>query len=101
MDNIFSKEEIIKDFEEMVLYAEALIAATADTSGEKIEDVRNKAEKSLKIAKEKIASAQRGIITKTNASVKASNDYVHENPWRSIGFAASVGTIIGLLIGRR
>jgi len=29
------------------------------------------------------------------------DEYVHEHPWRSVGVAAGVGLIIGLLIGRR
>jgi ElaB/YqjD/DUF883 family membrane-anchored ribosome-binding protein len=31
----------------------------------------------------------------------AADDFVHEKPWVSIGVAAGVGLIIGLLIGRR
>jgi ElaB/YqjD/DUF883 family membrane-anchored ribosome-binding protein len=28
-------------------------------------------------------------------------DYVRENPWQSIGIAAAVGVVAGLLLGRR
>jgi len=27
--------------------------------------------------------------------------YVHDNPWRSIGIAAGIGFLVGLLTGRR
>jgi ElaB/YqjD/DUF883 family membrane-anchored ribosome-binding protein len=32
---------------------------------------------------------------------RATDDYVHENPWSSIGAAAGVGLLVGMLIARR
>jgi len=40
-------------------------------------------------------------LLSAKAATKATDAYVHENPWRAMGFAASVGIVIGLLIGRR
>lgn len=97
----FNKDQLINEFKEVVSDAEALLKATANTSGEKIAEVRAKAEKSLNIAKAKLADAQDEMLAKTKAAAKVTDVYVHENPWRSIGFAASIGVVIGLLIGRR
>jgi ElaB/YqjD/DUF883 family membrane-anchored ribosome-binding protein len=97
----FNKDQLINEFKEVVSDAEALLKATANTSGEKIAEVRAKAEKSLNIAKAKLTDAQDEMLAKTKAAAKVTDVYVHENPWRSIGFAASVGVVIGLLIGRR
>ena len=85
----------------MVADAEALLKATANQGGEKLAEVRAKTEKSLKAAKAGIADAQSVVIAKTKEAAKVTDEYVHENPWRSIGFAASVGLVVGLLIGRR
>jgi len=41
------------------------------------------------------------MLAKTKAATKATDVYVHENPWRSVGMAASIGVVVGLLIGRR
>ena len=35
------------------------------------------------------------------AAAKATDGYVHENPWKSVGIAAGVGLLLGMLIGRR
>lgn len=32
---------------------------------------------------------------------KATDEYVHENPWAVVGAAVGVGFLLGLLIGRR
>ncbi len=104
MENLadqFNKSQLINEFKVVVADAEALLKATANTSGEKIAEVRSKAEKSLSIAKAKLADAQDEVLARTKAAAKVTDVYVHENPWRSIGFAASVGVVIGLLIGRR
>ncbi|MDO9366243.1 MAG: YqjD family protein [Methylotenera sp.] len=97
----FNKDQLINEFKSVVFDAEALLKATANTSGDKIAEVRAKAEKSLNIAKAKLADAQDEMLAKTKAAAKVTDVYVHENPWRSIGLAASVGVVIGLLIGRR
>jgi ElaB/YqjD/DUF883 family membrane-anchored ribosome-binding protein len=44
---------------------------------------------------------QTEVVAKTKAAARATDEYVHENPWRSIGFAASLGVVVGLLISRR
>jgi ElaB/YqjD/DUF883 family membrane-anchored ribosome-binding protein len=99
--NQFNKSQLINEFKAVIADAEALLKATANTSGEKIAEVRSKAEKSLSIAKAKLADAQDEVLAKTKAAAKVTDVYVHENPWRSIGLAAGVGVVIGLLIGRR
>jgi ElaB/YqjD/DUF883 family membrane-anchored ribosome-binding protein len=104
MEKLFdeaSKEQLVNDFKVVVADAEALLKATANQGGEKLAEVRAKTEKSLKAAKAGIADAQSVVIAKTKEAAKVTDEYVHENPWRSIGLAASVGLVVGLLIGRR
>jgi ElaB/YqjD/DUF883 family membrane-anchored ribosome-binding protein len=97
----FSEEQLIKDFKLVVADAEALLKATANTGGEKLAEVRAKAEESLKVAKATMGESQAAVIARAKAAAKATDVFVHENPWRSIGLAASVGAIVGMLIGRR
>ncbi|MDR3391472.1 MAG: DUF883 family protein [Sulfuriferula sp.] len=96
-----SKEQLIADFKAVVTDAEALLKATASQSGEKLTEVRAKAEESLRIAKARMAEAQEAMLARTKAAAKATDVYVHENPWKAIGIAAGVGLLVGLLIGRR
>lgn len=96
-----TKEQLIADFKVVVADAEALLKATASQGGEKMAEIRAKAEESLRVAKDKMAEAQAALLVKTKAAAKATDVYVHENPWRSVGVAAGVGLVIGLLIGRR
>jgi len=96
-----TKEQLIDDFKVVVADAEALLKATANQGGEKLAEVRARAEESLKVAKARMADAQAELLVKTRAAAKATDVYVHENPWQAIGVAAGVGVAVGLLIGRR
>ena len=94
-------DEVIADFKAVVADTEALLKATANQGGEKVAEVRAKAEESLKIVKARMVATEAVLLAKTKAAAKATDVYVHENPWQAIGVAAGVGVVIGLLIGRR
>lgn len=91
-----SADQLIRDFKMVIADAEALLKATANQGGEVLAALRTKTEDSLAIAKAKMAEVEE----KVRVTASASDDYVHENPWRVVGAAAGVGVVIGLLIGR-
>ncbi|MES1988549.1 MAG: DUF883 family protein [Pseudomonadota bacterium] len=95
------KDQLISEFKAVVADAEALIKATANTGDAQLAELRARAEESLRIAKDKMIDIQTEVVARTKAAARATDDYVHENPWRSIGFAASLGVVVGLLISRR
>lgn len=94
-------DDVIADFKEVVADTEALLKATANQGGEKMAEVRAKAEESLRVVKARMAEAQAELLVKTRAAAKATDVYVHENPWKAIGVAAGFSLVIGLLLGRR
>jgi len=96
-----TSEQLITDFKVVVADAEALLKATANQGGEKLAEVRAKAEESLRVMKARMAEAQEALIVKTKEAAKATDVYVHENPWQAIGVAAGLGLLIGWLMGRR
>ena len=96
-----AKQQLINDFKVVVADAEALLKATAGQGGEAVAALRAKTETSLAEAKAKMADAQAALLVRTKATARATDEYVHTHPWQSIGAAAGVGVVIGLLIGRR
>lgn len=94
-------DDVIADFKEVVADTEALLKATANLGGEKLAEVRVKAEESLRVVKDRMVAAEAALVVKTKAAAKATDVYVHENPWKAIGVAAGFGLVIGLLLGRR
>lgn len=94
-------EKLMDDLRTVVADAEELLKATASQTGERIAAVRAKAEESLKSAKAGLAEAQAAVVAKTKEAALATDEYVRANPWESVGVAAAVGLVIGMLIARR
>ena len=96
-----AKEKLVTDFKIVVADTEELIKATASQAGEKITVARERVQESLREAKKQMDKAEDAIIEKTKHAAKATDTYVHDNPWKAVGIAAGVGLIVGLLISRR
>lgn len=95
------KEQLITDLKRVMADAEQLVQATAGQAGAEVANLRAKIQSNLAQAKANLANAQTIVIDKAKAAGRATDEYVHENPWKSIGIAAGVGLVVGLLIGRR
>ena len=96
-----SREKLMEDLKAVVNDAEALLKATAHQTGDKITEVRAKAEESLKTAKVRIAEEGKEIIEKAKSAAKSTDEFVHAHPWKAVGVGALAGFVIGLLISRR
>jgi ElaB/YqjD/DUF883 family membrane-anchored ribosome-binding protein len=96
-----SKDKLVADLKVVVADAEELLRATASQAGEKVSAARARIEASLASAKIKLSEAERAALEKAKEAAKATDEYVHEHPWRAVGIAAGAGLLLGLLIGRR
>lgn len=96
-----SKEKLIADFRIVVADAEELLRATANQAGDKAAELRAKIQNRLADAKLRLADAEAAVVDRAKQVGRAADNYVHDNPWRSVGIAAGFGFIVGLLIGRR
>jgi ElaB/YqjD/DUF883 family membrane-anchored ribosome-binding protein len=94
-------DKLLADLRLVVSDAEELLRSTAGQAGEGAAELRDKVKASLARARDGLAEAQDAALSKAKAAGRAADDYVHDNPWRSIGIAAGVGVVVGLLIGRR
>jgi ElaB/YqjD/DUF883 family membrane-anchored ribosome-binding protein len=66
-----------------------------------VAELRARVGENLRVARAKLSEADAALRDKAREAARATDDYVHENPWRSIGIAAGAGLLVGLLIGRR
>ncbi len=101
MTTELSKEKLAADLKVVVADAEELLRATASQAGEKVTAARERIQASLATARVKLAEVERVVVDRTKQAAKATDEYVHEHPWRSVGIAAAVGFVLGVLISRR
>ena len=96
-----SKDKIVDDLKSLISDAEELLKLTADQQGGKLDDLRARINGRVAAAKDRLADAEAAIVDTGKKAVRATDDYVHENPWQSVGVAAGVAFLLGLLVSRR
>ena len=101
MTSDVNRDKLVADLKVVVADAEELLRATASQAGEKVTVARERIQASLATAKVKLGEAERALLEKTKQAARATDDYVHENPWRAVGIAAVAGLVLGVLISRR
>ncbi len=95
-----SKPQLIQEFNNVLADAEALLKATSDQTGDKVAEVRTKVIESIRAVKSSLEDAEIAIVHQSKVAAKATDAYVHENPWQTVGAAAAIGFIIGWLAKR-
>ncbi|MCC7519507.1 MAG: DUF883 domain-containing protein [Verrucomicrobiae bacterium] len=101
MSDVVTKEKLIDDVKVVLHDADALLQETAGNLGEKAREARVRLEKGIKAAKERLSELQKQGVEQAKAAAKATDQFVNEHPWPSVGIAFAVGALIGLVIGRR
>jgi ElaB/YqjD/DUF883 family membrane-anchored ribosome-binding protein len=96
-----NKDKLVSDLKVVISDTEELLRATAGAAGEKVGDLRERLGVRLRDAKERLVDLEVAVIDKTKAAARATDDFVHEEPWKAVGVAAAVGLALGVLIGRR
>ena len=96
-----SKDKLVDDLKLLISDAEELLKLTADQQGGKLDDLRARINGRVAVAKDRLADAEAAIVDSGKKAVRATDDYVHENPWQSVGVAAGVAFLLGLLVSRR
>lgn len=94
-------DRILDDLSRVVDDAENLMRETADVAGERAADARARATESLRQARERLQSLEDEMLVRARDAARETDRYVRDNPWQSLGIAASVGLLLGLLIARR
>lgn len=94
-----SQKQLTEEFHSVVAETEALVKALASASSESASGLLADVERNLDVAKKRFSELEQSAMKSTKAAVKATDEYVHNNPWQTIGIAAGVGGAIGLMIG--
>lgn len=85
-----SSDSLMNDLRAVIADAEELLRATAGEAGPKVQEVRARAEESLRAAREHL----KGAGAELDSQVRA-------NPWMAVGIAAAIGLVAGVLLARK
>ena len=96
-----AQEVLMEDFQTLVTDTERLLEHTKSLAGDQADELRQQIHDSLLRARETLRLTEDSVRERGKAAVTATEDYVQANPWQSVGIAAGVGFLIGLLATRR
>ncbi|ANN79369.1 DUF883 family protein [Bordetella flabilis] len=96
-----AKDNLIDSVKSSLNDAESLLREAATSTGDKAAELRDRAMTSLKRTRESLYEMQDAVFERGRKAARATDDYVHDNPWQAIGIAGVTGLLLGLLIARR
>ncbi|MBP6707373.1 MAG: DUF883 domain-containing protein, partial [Achromobacter sp.] len=82
-----AKERLIDSVKTSLNDAESLLREAASSTGDKANELRDRALTSLKRTREALYEAQDAVLERGRKAARATDDYVHDNPWQAIGIA--------------
>ncbi len=94
-----ARDQLMNDLKSVIQDAEGWLRNSSLT-GEDLKAAKEKFERTISTAKADLLHYQEVVVEKTKEAAKATDEYVHENPWRSIAIGAGVGLLLGALISR-
>ncbi|MDQ7990837.1 MAG: DUF883 family protein [Candidatus Dactylopiibacterium sp.] len=96
-----SRARLVSDLKVVLADAEELLRLTASDASGKLADVRGRLGVHVDSAKLRLGELEDVVVARTKEVAKATDTYVHEHPWQSIGVAAGVAFLLGMLSSRR
>jgi ElaB/YqjD/DUF883 family membrane-anchored ribosome-binding protein len=95
------RARVMQDIELTIQDAQALLRMTTHEVGEEAAQVRARVQERLHRATQELDKLKEAALESGKEAADATEAFVQENPWKSLGIAAAAGLVIGLLISRR
>src|SRR5262245_60661711 len=93
--------QLIDDLTAVIRDAESLLRATAAQTGDKVEEIRSRAEETVRSAKARLADVEEQAFERARVFAGDADQYVRGNPWQAVAIAGAAGLLVGLLMSRR
>lgn len=93
-------EQLVADVQKALASAEGLLEQATSATADKAAELRGRAMQQLQALRTTVQDAQGKAVQRTKAAAKATDEYVHDNPWQVVIGAAAVGLVLGLLMTR-
>lgn len=90
---------VAEDFKAVVNEAESLVKAIGDQGGAQVNQMRERLSTAARTAKDKLMAWEKDAAEFTKRTAASTDQYVQENPWKSVAISAAVGTTVGVLLG--
>ncbi|WP_421681785.1 DUF883 domain-containing protein [Stutzerimonas urumqiensis] len=96
-----AQNALIEEFQTLIADTERLLKHTQDTAGTQAQELRTRISANISRAQGMMKEHHGQLNTQGQAAIQCTEEYVHTHPWQSLGIAAGVGFLLGLISARR
>ncbi len=100
MSDVVTKEKLIDDVKVVLRDADVLLKETAGAVGEKAKEARERLARGMEVTRTRLSELQQQGVEQARVAARATDQFVNEHPWPSVGIAFAVGALVGVLLGR-
>jgi len=100
MDTV-TGDKLLHDVKDVLDDVEHLMRQATTATGEQAAELRARAASALEKAQSSLERVGRQATRAARDAAGATDHWVHDNPWSSIGMAAGIGILVGVLVARR
>jgi len=103
-DNLTAKDlasGISNEFKSFLTDIEDLVKETTTLTGEDLARAKAKLTARISAAKESVTDVGAVISERARGAAYTTNQYVHDQPWKSITIGAAFGLLLGFVLSRR
>ena len=94
------RDSLVEDFSALLADAEDLLRNASAETGEKAQELRQQVEAKLLNARLRLQEIEGDAIERAREATRATDDYVRDHPWQTVGIVAGVAFVAGLLLNR-
>lgn len=80
---------------------EDLVKETTSLTGDELARAKAKLSERVAAAKQSVEEFGSDVAKRARKGAAATNDYVHDQPWKAIGAGAAVAFLLGFVLARR
>lgn len=95
-----AQSALIEEFQTLIGDTERLLKYTQDTAGAQAQELRSRITANITRAQGMLKERQGSLNSQSQAAIQCTEEYVHTHPWQSLGIAAGVGFLLGLIARR-
>lgn len=95
------RSAMAREYNALLSDLEHLIGTAASMSPEEMSEAKASLTARIVAARDSIAGAGTAAIDHARRGAKATDRFVTERPWQSVGIVALAGLLVGYLLGRR
>lgn len=93
-----TRDHLATELRSTIADTESFLRSLATTTGENVDLARQRMRDRLHQARLALGDGQAAVRDRVSRATHATEDYVSDNPWRSLTAALAVGAVIGVLV---